>query len=111
MNDITAKNLESFDLIIMNGLIHHLNDFQVIELFKHAKSILKPCGKIVTLDGCYVKSQSIIAKKLLDFDHGKYIREHKEYMSLASKVFDSVVAHIRHDMMLIPYTLIIMEIA
>ena len=111
LDDAAAKDLKPFDLIIMNGLLHHLNDTQVIELFQRAKRILKPGGKIVTLDGCYVKGQSRIAKKLLDYDRGKYVREQRAYIGLASNVFDSVVTHIRHDLMRIPYTLIIMQIS
>lgn len=111
LDDATAKDLNSFDLIIMNGLIHHLSDTQVIRLFQRAKRILKPGGKVVTLDGCYVKGQSSIAKKLLDCDRGKYVRDEAAYTGMASQVFDSVVTHIRSDLMLIPYTLIIMQIS
>ena len=111
LDDAAVKDLNPFDLIIMNGLIHHLDDTKVVELFQRAKGILKPGGKVVTLDGCYVKGQSSIAKKLLDYDHGKYVREQRAYIDLASQVFDSIVTHIRHDLMLIPYTLIIMQIS
>ena len=111
LDDIAVRSLKPFDLIIMNGLIHHLSDTQVIRLFQRAKRILKPGGKVVTLDGCYVKGQSSIAKKLLDCDRGKYVREERAYVDLASGVFDSVVSHIRHDFMIIPYTLIIMQIS
>lgn len=111
LDDASAKDLKPFDLIIMNGLIHHLNDTKVVELFQRTKAILKPGGKVVTLDGCYVKGQSGIAKKLLDYDRGKYVREQGAYIGLVSQVFDSIVTHIRHDLMLIPYTLIIMQIS
>lgn len=111
LNDTAVKDLNPFDLIIMNGLIHHLSDTQVIRLFQRVKRILKPGGKVVTLDGCYVKGQSGIAKKLLDCDRGKYVRDEAAYTGLASQVFDSVVTHIRSDLMLIPYTLIIMQIS
>lgn len=111
LDDIAVRSLKPFDLIIMNGLIHHLSDTQVIRLFQRVKRILKPGGKVVTLDGCYVKGQSSIAKKILDCDRGKYVREERAYVDLVSGVFDSVVSHIRHDFMIIPYTLIIMQIS
>ncbi|MDD5226669.1 MAG: class I SAM-dependent methyltransferase [Candidatus Omnitrophica bacterium] len=110
-NDVSVSNLEPFDLIMMNGLIHHLSDTQAVKLLQIAKSVLKPKGIIVTLDGCYVKGQSSIAKKLLDSDRGKYVRDEKSYHSLASQVFDSISTYIRHDFMRIPYTLIIMRIS
>lgn len=103
--------MESFDLVIMNGLLHHLDDRDVIALFKRIKHLLKPSGKIVTLDGCYVERQSPIVRKLLDFDRGKYVRDEKTYVSLASEVFGSAIPDIRHDLFRIPYTLLIMQIS
>lgn len=111
LDDAAAKDLKPFDLIIMNGLIHHLNDTQVIELFQRTKGILKPGGRVITLDGCYVRGQSFIARKLLDYDRGKFIRQEHDYVRLVSTVFSSVMAHIRHDLMFVPYTLIIMKIS
>ncbi len=111
LNDESVEYLNPFDLIIMNGLIHHLSDAQVVILFQRAKRILKPGGKIVTLDGCYVNGQSIIAKKLIGCDRGKYVRGERAYIELASQEFDSIITHIRSDLMLIPYTIIIMQIS
>jgi len=79
----------------MNGLVHHLNDEQVLDLFRRAKSILKPGGRVVTLDGCYIENQPSIARKLLDYDHGEYIRNEGEGRILSSRVFESVTVHIR----------------
>lgn len=95
----------------MNGLLHHMSDNQVVKLFQKVKRVLTSQGQIVTLDGCYVKGQSFIAKRLLDYDRGKFIRQEHDYVRLASKIFTSVVTHIRHDLMFIPYTLIIMKIS
>ncbi len=111
LNDETMKNMESFDLVIMNGLLHHLDNRSVIALFKRIKRVLKPSGQIVTLDGCYVERQSPIARKLLDLDRGRYVRDEKTYVSLALEVFGSAISHIRHDLFRIPYTLLIMQIS
>ncbi len=111
LNDETINNMESFDLVIMNGLLHHLDDRDVIALFKRIKRLLKPSGKIVTLDGCYVERQSPIARKLLDLDRGNYVRDEKMYVSLASEVFGSAIPHIRHDLFRIPCTLLIMQVS
>jgi SAM-dependent methyltransferase len=105
------KDLEPFDLIIMNGLLHHLDNRSVIALFKRVKRLLKPSGRIVTLDGCYVEGQSLVVRKMLDLDRGKYVRDEKTYVSLVSEVFDSAVSHIRHDLFWIPYTSIVLQIS
>lgn len=110
LDDATVEKFQPFNFIIMNGLLHHLNDQQVTALFHRVKRLLKTEGQLVTLDGCYVKGQPFIAKKLLDFDQGKHIRDEKGYRALASGVFSSVVSYIRNDLTIIPYTLIIMQI-
>lgn len=110
-DDAAADQLELFDRVIMNGLLHHLEDDAVVELLQRVKRVLKTGGKLVTLDGCYEEGQPFIARKLLFHDRGKHVREEKDYRALGSKVFNSVVTHIRNDLMFIPYTLIIMQIS
>jgi SAM-dependent methyltransferase len=109
--DDALRNMNTFDLVIMNGLLHHLDNNEVIALFKRIKCILRSGGQVVTLDGCYVEGQSSIARRLLGLDRGKYVRDEKTYVSLASEVFGSTVSHIRHDLLRVPYSLIIMQIS
>lgn len=66
---------------MMNGLIHHLDDSSVIKLLKRVKLLLKPSGQVITLDGCYIAGQSILARKMLDYDRGKYIRNALMFMA------------------------------
>ena len=110
-DDAAVDQLGSFDRVIMNGLLHHLEDDTVVEFLQRVKRVLKTRGKLVTLDGCYAEGQSFIARKLLFHDRGKHVREEKDYRALGSKVFNSVVTHIRNDLMFIPYTFIIMQIS
>lgn len=110
LDEQTADTLKPFDYVIMNGLIHHLSDSQVTSLFKLAQRLLKPHGKLITLDGCYVKGQSGFAKRMLDNDRGKYVRDESSYVKLASVVFSRIISHIHHDWLRVPYTLIVMEI-
>lgn len=100
-----------FDLVLMNGLLHHLDDVGVVEVLRLSKKALKPDGRAITLDGCYVPGQSPIARMMLDRDDGKYVRDEAGYTALISKVFDSPRTHVREGMMFIPYTLIICELS
>jgi len=99
----------AFDVVIAAGVVHHLNDSQTSDLFKLAKRALKPNGRLITLDGCYIEKQNPIAKKLLDMDRGQFIRTEYDYVFLASKHFDTVNAKIDQSYFNIPYTSIIME--
>jgi len=111
LDDAAVGQLEPFDIVIMNGLLHHLKDNAVVELLQRVKRVLRSGGRLITLDCYYTEGQNFIVRKLLQMDRGKYIREEKDYVTLASKVFDSVVTHIRNDLMFVPYPLIIMQIS
>jgi cyclopropane fatty-acyl-phospholipid synthase-like methyltransferase len=99
----------SFDRVIAHGLLHHLNDDEVVEFFQLARHALCANGHLVTLDGCFVAGQSRAARFLLEQDRGRFVRNQAGYVALAERVFGQVRAHIRHDLYRIPYTLILLE--
>lgn len=105
----TIKENSSFDIVMANGVLHHLNNEEAIELFELAQLALNPIGTLITIDGCYVESQSPIVQYLLLRDRGQYVRTKERYLALASKVFTNIKVSIRHDLLRIPYTHIIME--
>jgi len=102
----TDLNLQaaSFDIIVALGVLHHLNDQEALKLMKTSRLLLKPGGRLVTIDGCYVPKQSRAAKFLLDRDRGEYVRTENEYGDLASICFPATEIAIRHDLLRIPYT-------
>lgn len=98
-----------FDIVMANGVLHHVDDAAAIDLLEIARLALRPTGRLVTLDGCYEQGQSSIARYLLSRDRGRYVRCRFEYERLASRQFGSIRVDIRRDLMRIPYTHIIME--
>jgi cyclopropane fatty-acyl-phospholipid synthase-like methyltransferase len=104
------EELSDFDLVLACGVLHHLDDSEVMDLFSLAKAVLNSGGRLITIDGCLVRGQSRIARLLLDQDRGQFVRTEAAYLALASKVFGSVTSHIRHDLMRIPYTHLIIEL-
>lgn len=103
------QECDYFDIVLANGVLHHLNDDDALTLFKLARRSMKANGRLVTLDCCYAEQQSRVARFLISKDRGKYARTETGYVELASKVFSSVKAVIRNDFMRLPYTHIIME--
>ena len=101
--------ISSFDIVLAYGIIHHLNDDEALQLFELSRSVLKPGGRLVTLDGCYVDEQSPVARYILSKDRGQYVRTKEGYLNLASKIFSDIKVNIRNDLLRIPYTIIIME--
>lgn len=98
----------SFDVVMANGVLHHLSDEDAVALFRVAHSALKCGGRLVTMDPCFVANQSRIAQWMLRNDRGRYVRRQDQYAQLVPSNFARVEQHVRHDLMRIPYTHLIM---
>ena len=99
----------TFDLVMAIGVVHHLDEAQATKLFELARRALRPNGRLVTYDGCYVQQQSRIARWLLSKDRGEFVRSQAEYLRLATTHFSKVEPHLRNDLLRIPYTHLIMR--
>ncbi len=99
----------TFDVVLALGIVHHLDDAEARQLFQIAYDALKPGGKLVTVDGVFTDHQSAAARWLLARDRGEYVRNESEYVSLASQVFEQVRPSVRHDLLRIPYSHLILE--
>ncbi|HUA38552.1 MAG TPA: class I SAM-dependent methyltransferase [Candidatus Sulfopaludibacter sp.] len=111
--DVGLASLEAeqggFDLVLATGVVHHLNDALAAGLFDLAHRALRPTGRLITFDGCYVPQQSRVARWLLARDRGKFVRSQGDYLKLASAHFAKVEPHLRHDLLRVPYTHLIMR--
>jgi SAM-dependent methyltransferase len=112
-SDVSGVELEkergTFDLAMATGVVHHLDDQQAMDLFSLVRLALRPHGRLITFDGCYVPGQSKMARWTLGNDRGKFVRTRSEYERLASAQFSNVKCHLRHDLLRIPYTHLIMR--
>jgi cyclopropane fatty-acyl-phospholipid synthase-like methyltransferase len=100
---------QSFDAVLALGVVHHLDDQEARQLFQIAADALKSGGKLITIDGVWTSDQSASARWLLARDRGEYVRKEGEYVKIASEMFATVRPSIRHDLLRIPYTHLIME--
>jgi SAM-dependent methyltransferase len=108
--EIDAAEFETYDIVLATGLLHHLNDNEAIQLLQFASKALKPGGRLITYDGCYLEEkQHPFDRWMLDSDRGKFVRTKKQYMALANSVFPAIKPHLRSDLLRIPYTLLILE--
>jgi SAM-dependent methyltransferase len=99
----------SFDLVIAHGVLHHLDDAAARMLFRIARRVLKRGARLVTYDGCFTDDQSAAARWLLWLDRGQHVRTRAAYEALARAEFAEVRSFVRHDLLRMPYTHIIME--
>lgn len=104
-----ASRFSGFDIAMANGVLHHLDDEQALELLRAARDVVGKSGRFISLDGCYVLDQSVISRWLIRHDRGRFVRTPQAYLDLARHAFDDVTPHVRHNLNRFPYTHFIME--
>jgi SAM-dependent methyltransferase len=104
-----ADEFGRFDIVVAMSLIHHLDDSHADELFALARKSLTPLGRFVSVDPCYVDGQSPIARWLMHWDRGQNVRDAAGYESLARARFSNVRATVRHDLLTVPYSHLVLE--
>jgi SAM-dependent methyltransferase len=94
----------SFDLVMANGVLHHLDDTEVSKVLTLARSALKPTGRLVAHDGAFLAEQSAIEALLLKMDRGRFVRTPDQYVRLARLAFEHVESVVRRGLLRSPYT-------
>lgn len=98
-----VKKLPKFDVILLLGIIHHLNEEENKKLLILCRKALKKSGFILTEDPILIKKQNFIARFLVKSDRGLYVKEKKDYLKLLSKYYKKIESKIYHQKF-IPYT-------
>jgi SAM-dependent methyltransferase len=103
---LTSADLEkmpSFDIVLLLGVLHHLDDEVAMGVLHLANQALRPEGRLLTFDPCFEQGQNFIARFLIGIDRGQNVRTQVGYASLVSAVFESPRVEVRHNAW-IPYT-------
>ncbi len=101
MGDLAS--MPKFDVVLATGVLHHMDDEVAVEFLRLAQEALKPGGRLVTIDPCWVPGQNPIAKFLIARDRGQNVRTEAGYRELVNGVFGSVKITVRHKAW-VPYT-------
>lgn len=104
LTDEDIASLPKFDVVLLSGVLHHVNDETAIHILTLAYKALKPKGRLITIDGCLVDGQNKFARYLIKQDRGRNIKTEDGYIQLANNVFVDVDSYIHHRTW-IPYTL------
>jgi len=109
---LTAHCLDDerpYDLALAVGLLHHVGDEEARGLLGICRAALASNGRLITLDPCFDDTQSAIARWVISRDRGRNVRTLEGYRRLAADIFPNTSAHLRHDLLRIPYTHAILE--
>lgn len=99
-----ARDFGCADVIMMNGVMHHIGDRDLVATLSHIHAALRPGGVLFTLDGCYQSGQGWFERWLLDNDRGQHVRQASEYKRLLGTAFSRVEMHVRNKLSRLPYT-------
>ncbi len=111
--DVASVNLDAhhgtYDLVLAHGVLHHVDDARAARLFSLAYDLLKPGGRLVTIDPCYATGQSKAARWFVGRDRGQFVRDTGHYLRLASTRFGKITSVVRHDLLRIPYSFVLVR--
>ncbi len=104
VDQLEDHGLQTFDRIIILGVMHHLDDQQLTQLMTSLRNRLNSDGVLITFDGAYEDKQHFIAKTLARNDRGKFVRTKDQYLEFVSSAFNIERADLHHDLLRVPYT-------
>lgn len=107
LGSIDAATLGTFDRAFTHGLFHHLSDEVAHRAIDLVRRVVRPGGTLVTLEPVYIQEQAALARFLIANDRGKYVRDRATWERLLSPL-GAVESRIFHDLLRIPYTLIVL---
>lgn len=93
----------AFDLINVQGVLHHLDDHEAAALFRSLKRLLKNDGRLVTLDPVWLSGQRTVARLFNWLDSGMNIRTPDGYVELLKDLDFDVQTRIFRNLLRIPY--------
>jgi SAM-dependent methyltransferase len=109
LTEVPASERQAFDLVLANGVMHHLSDAELSATVALAHEGLKPGGRLVTRDGCLEADQSWLVRLLLSNDRGAFVRSQAGYETQLRTCFATLRAEIVRDALRLPYSLLHFE--
>jgi ubiquinone/menaquinone biosynthesis C-methylase UbiE len=103
------SRLNNTDLVLCNGLLHHLSDDEAREVLEISKRLLKPGGRLICLEATFLARQARVSKWIVSTDRGQFVRSEHEWKVLISRSFNQWSTHVLTGLLRIPYTHIIIE--
>lgn len=96
VDEVGGRVKGSFGLIVLEGVLHHIDDGVALEALRFARERLAAGGRVVTLDVALVAQQHPIARALARLDRGQNVRTLAGYRDLVGEVFGMDRTEVRH---------------
>ena len=96
-------NLDSADLVLCVGLLHHLDNNDVLDVLQLAKKIMKNSGRFICFEPTFLIHQGSLSKWIMQKDRGRNIRTEQEWKALIGQAFDSFTTNTATGFRLMQY--------
>ena len=103
------ERFNNADLVICNGLLHHLSDEESLEVLRFAHGVLKPGGRLVCEEPSFLIKQHWPSRFVMGLDRGNHVRNEREWKALVGQIFKTFNTDISTAQTYIPYVHIIIE--
>lgn len=97
------------DLVLCNGVLHHLDDIEVLKVLDFARQVLGRRGRFVVLEPTYLLHQTRLSKFIMSRDRGQNIRSDNEWRRILSSAFHLCDTRVLTGLIRIPYIHLIAE--
>lgn len=104
INDLNPESYGLFDIVLLVGVLHHLDDMEVEKVLGALPNVLRTTSRVISFDVALCKGQNIVARILARLDRGRHVRFTDRYQALLESSFDIETAIVRHDLLKFPYT-------
>ena len=98
------------DLILCNGVLHHLNDRQVKSLFDFLHSNLKSeGGRFLAMEPVHLMKETSLSRWVMNLDRGMHIRKEPDWKKMMNDSGLKYKTNIITGLIRIPYNYILIE--
>lgn len=110
--DFLAKpdeRLLNADLVMCNGLLHHLDDRECDQVLQLSRRILSATGRLAVFEPTYLAHQTRFSRWMADRDRGRNVRLEEEWKRLLGRTFPHVTTRVLTGLIRIPFNHIAAE--
>ncbi|HKP98395.1 MAG TPA: class I SAM-dependent methyltransferase [Fibrobacteria bacterium] len=98
----SGEDAGAFDIAVAFGVLHHLGDEEGRQVFRSARALLKPEGRLVTIDPAFLPGQSCLARCVASLDRGQNVRTPEAYAGLGGGCFSRIEVTVLRNALRIP---------
>jgi SAM-dependent methyltransferase len=93
------------DAFLSLGVLHHLTDTQIDQIFSLVRACLRPEGRFIFYEPCFSANDDLLGRVFMKLDRGGNIKTDQAWRTLLSEHFATVDEYIRRPVYWFRYTI------